>query len=254
MSVLDLSIFFKKVGEHSGQGDGIERAKQAASLAALDLVKPGTRVGLGTGSTVDFFLQGLAGKIRQGFQIEGGVPTSKATERRARELGIPLISEPDYHSIETDIYVDGADRVDKEGCLIKGGGGALLREKLVASHSREVCILVDRTKLIDVFDDSFAVPVECVEFGIENTVAGLAELGCGVALRQAGDELYRTDNGHLIVDCSFAEIPEPLATGLRLSTLTGIVEVGIFSSLLDHLIVGLEDGDYLAWSRSHSLV
>lgn len=245
---MDLSAFFERV-EASGADDGpAELAKKAAADAALALVEPGMRLGLGTGSTVEFFLQGLASRIKDGLQISG-VPTSRTTEKRATELGIPLLGAPDYAELSTDLCVDGADRVDLGGALVKGGGGALFREKMVAGYSRRVCILVDPSKLRRVFDDSFAVPVECLPFGIENTVGALEGLGCRASLRVQDGQPYLTDNGNLIVDCEFAQIPDPVATALRMSALVGVIEVGLFCNLLDYLVVGYSDGRVEEWAR-----
>ena len=247
--MLDLQTFFDQVAQYQDSGVSQDDAKRAAAEAALDLVESGMTLGLGTGSTVEFFLQGLAEKIRQGLQVRG-VPTSQTTRRRATELGIPLYGDPHYPDLRSQLCVDGADRVDTKGCLIKGGGGALFREKLVACHSERVCILVDPSKLRDVLDDSFAVPVECLNFGIDNTVAALAALGCTPRLRGNPESPYLTDNGHVIVDCEFSRIPDPVATALRVSALAGVVEVGLFCDLLDHLIVGYKDGTAASWSRT----
>jgi len=152
-----------------------------------------------------------------------------------------------------DLCVDGADRVDLQGFLIKGGGGALLREKLVASHSSRVCILVDSSKLVTSFDEGFALPVECVPFGVESTMALLAQLDCEPGLRTLDDgQPLCTDNGNYIVDCLFREIPDPGTTLMCLLSLPGVVEVGLFSDLLDVLIVGFADGTTLDWDGSLS--
>lgn len=248
MNLLDK--FFHQVAEHDGGSGSQDEAKKAAAQRILDLVEPGMTLGLGTGSTVDFFLRGLAEKVRDGLLVTG-VPTSGGTERRAKELGIPLKEDQRYPDLSNDLCIDGADRVDREGYLIKGGGGALLREKLVAAHSKRVCILVDPSKLVPVFDDSFPLPVECLTFGIENTLNQLAEVGSSVSLRgaDAGEPLL-TDNGNFIVDCTFARIPDPGTLGLRLKQGLGIVESGIFTGLLDELVVGFPNGTALHWSRS----
>lgn len=244
--MISLLSFFEDVENKSRSVTGSQdRAKRAAAESVLALVEPGMTLGLGTGSTVEFFLQGLAGRVRDGLQIQG-VPTSTQTEKRALELGIPLVGEGEFRVVKNQLCVDGADRVDQAGRLIKGGGGALLREKLVATHSSQVCILVDPTKLIPVFDSSFPLPVECLDFGVENTLEKIAQLGCEVSLRESssGGGL-RTDNGNVIADCVFHQIADPVATELRLSAIPGVVEVGIFSDLLDQLVVGFPDGTAL---------
>lgn len=245
-----LTEFFQELSDKAPVQGPQDAAKQAAAEAALALVEPGMTLGLGTGSTVDFFLQGLARRMAQGLSVKG-VPTSSATERRARELGIPLLEPEGFPCLDNDLCVDGADRVDLRGQLIKGGGGALLREKLVAQNSKQVCILVDPSKMVPVFDQSFPLPVECVQFGIENTLNLLAGMGCEVALRGAAEgQPLLTDNGNFIADCTFPQIPDPQATGLRFKAITGVVEVGIFSSLLDRLVVGYADGSCLQWKGS----
>jgi ribose 5-phosphate isomerase A len=243
---MDLSSFFERVAGREDHDGSQDDAKRAAARQALDLVRSGMKLGLGTGSTVEFFLQGLAERIAEGLDV-AGVPTSKATERRALELGIPLLNAPLFPDLRTDLCVDGADRVDVVGRLVKGGGGALFREKLVAFHSAHVCILVDPSKIRTVLDDSFAIPVECLDFGIDNTVSALAELGCRPVRRISEDGPFVTDNGNAIVDCQFSHIPDATALLLRISAVTGVVEVGLFCDLLDRLVVGFKDGSALSW-------
>lgn len=241
-----LQTFFTTVAKTSCEGSQ-DDAKRAAAQVALDFVKDGMTLGLGTGSTVEFFLQGLAQRIQQEGLKVSGIPTSAATQRRAKELGIPLKGDPDYPVLASDFCVDGADRVDLLGRLVKGGGGALLREKLVATHSQRVCILVDPSKLIDVFDQSFAIPVECVPFGVESTISVLGGFGCQVKLRDKGGSPLVTDNGNVIADCCFQTIPEPVELEQQLLSVPGVVEVGIFSDLLDCLVVGFPDGSAESW-------
>lgn len=249
----NLRSFFEQSQARADQVSGSQdQAKKAAALAALELVESGMTLGLGTGSTVEFFLQGLAERIQAGLDVRG-VPTSSKTEVRARELGIPLVDDGKYPSVENQLCVDGADRVDEAGNLIKGGGGALLREKLVATHSSRVCILVDPTKLVAVFDHTFPLPVECLDFGVNDTVQKIGESGCSVSLRKGrSDEPIRTDNNNVIADCVFQQIVDPVAVELRMLSLPGVMEVGIFSQLLDHLIVGFADGTALQWSADQS--
>jgi ribose 5-phosphate isomerase A len=249
----ELSSFFRQVDAYEGGTGSQDQAKKAAADKILDLVESGMTLGLGTGSTVEFFLQGLALRIQDGLAV-AGVPTSSGTERRARELGIPLLEPEGFPLLKNDICVDGADRVDLRGHLIKGGGGALLREKLVASSSSMVCILVDPSKLVPVFDHTFSLPVECVPFGIQTTIVALTASGCEASLRQvAKGQPLVTDNGNFIVDCSYQLIPDPEALLLRLTGLPGVVEVGIFSNLLDRLVVGFPNGTALEWSSDTGL-
>lgn len=224
-------------------------AKRAAADAVLPLVEDGMTLGLGTGSTVAYFLEGLSRKVRdEGIQVRG-VPTSLGTEQIARQHGIPLVGEGDgkFPLLANDLCVDGADRVDAAGNLIKGGGGALLREKMVAAHSRRLCILVDATKLEPVLSDSFALPVECLSFGVESTLQHLAAQGCRPTVRLKDGQPLVTDNGNVVVDCSFAEIPDPSATQAGLLLIPGVVEVGLFVGMMSTLVLGRPDGTALLW-------
>jgi ribose 5-phosphate isomerase A len=222
-------------------------AKKAAALAAVALVKDGMTLGLGTGSTVAFFLEGLAARIKaEGLRIQG-VPTSRGTEALAAQYGIPLRGGPDFASLANDLCVDGADRVDANGHLIKGGGGALLREKMVAAASQRLCILVDATKLEAVLSDSFALPAECLMFGIDSTMKHLTSLGCAARLRQEAGSPKVTDNGNYVVDCAFPLIPQPAQTQASLWAIPGVVEVGLFVNMMSVLILGRPDGSSRSW-------
>lgn len=225
-------------------------AKLAAATAAVALVEDGMTLGLGTGSTVAYFLEGLARRVRdEGLRVRG-VPTSRGTEALALETGIPLVDRGDFPVLANDMCVDGADRVDQAGHLIKGGGGALLREKMVAASSRRLCILVDASKLEAVLSDSFALPVECLGFGIESTMEHLRARGCVPRLRHKDGRPLLTDNGNLVVDCSFSSIPDPASTQASLLLIPGVVEVGLFVGMMSSLIVGRPDGSALIWPAS----
>lgn len=225
-------------------------AKKAASLEALSLVQDGMTLGLGTGSTVRFFLEGLAKRIEAENLRVWGVPTSVGTERMARELKIPLVEGGERLRLANDLCVDGADRVDNDGQLVKGGGGALLREKLVAFHSQRLCIMVDQTKLVPVLDGGFPVPIECVPFGIDSTIERIEALGCAPRLRQTDQSTMTTDNGNVIVDARFEEIADPASLAASLGMLPGVVEVGLFIHLMSTLVVGRPDGSASVWSRT----
>lgn len=215
-------------------------AKRVAAEAALQYVENGMRVGLGTGSTALEMLELLAERIRNGLTIEG-IPTSEGTAARARELNIPLAT--DYpQRLANQVTLDGADRVDPEGNLIKGGGGALLREKLVARAADKVVIMVDPSKHLPVLGPGFALPVEIVPFGQVETLAALERCGCQPSLRMQGDQPFHTDGGHLIADCVFGPIHDPRALELRLSALVGVVETGLFVGLTDVVVTGHPDG------------
>lgn len=217
-------------------------AKAAAATAALDLVQDGMTLGLGTGSTVAYFLEGLAARRKsEGIEVRG-VPTSLGTQAIAEKFGIPLVSEKDFPLLANDLCVDGADRVDAHGHLVKGGGGALLREKMVAAASRRLCIMVDASKLEPVLTDSFPLPVECVTFGIESTRQHLAALGCVPRLRQVEGQPKLSDNGNYIFDCAFPTISDPATTQAKILAIPGVVEVGLFVSMMSTLILGRPDG------------
>lgn len=217
-------------------------AKQAAGEAALRLVEDGMSLGLGTGSTVDFFLVALARRMQEeGLSIQG-VPTSRATARRARELGLPLTTLEEAG--ELDLAVDGADEVDSGFRLIKGGGGALLREKIVASAARQVAILVDEGKRVERLGRRFHLPVEILPFGWQVTSKKVAALGTTPFLRTGPEgEPFVTDNGNSILDCRFAQgILEPEKLHAALSQIPGVAEVGLFLGLCQVLFVGHADG------------
>jgi ribose 5-phosphate isomerase A len=229
--------------------DAQAEAKKAAALAAVALVEDGMTVGLGTGSTVAYFLEKLAQRVAQeGLRVRG-VPTSLGTQAVAEKVGIPLVSGGAFPDLANDLCVDGADRVDAFGQLIKGGGGALLREKMVAAASRRLCIMVDASKLEPVLSDSFALPVECLAFGIESTLRHLGSRGCQVRLRQRGGEPWLTDNGNYVADCAFPRIDDPAATQATLLAIPGVVEVGLFVDMMSTLILGRPDGSCRLWNR-----
>lgn len=225
-------------------------SKQAAGEAAARLVKNGMRLGLGTGSTVEFFLQALAARIqKEGLRVVG-VPTSKATADRAEALGIPLADLE--HTPELDLVVDGADEVDDEFRLIKGGGGALLREKIVAAASKRVVILIGAGKRVQRLGTTFMLPVEITPFGQSATRRKLEELGpCAAFLRIAADgQPFRTDNGNLILDCRFPKgIANPSALHRKFSETPGVVEVGLFLDLCHAVVEGRDDGSAQIFER-----
>lgn len=201
------------------------------------------RVGLGTGSTARLFLEALAERMEAG-ELEGivGVPTSVDTEERARELGIPLSSLEQAERL--DLVVDGADEVDPQLRLVKGLGGALLWEKIVASAADRMVVVVDDGKLVDRLGRRAPLPVEVVPFGWSIHVPALLELGARPELRRApGGEPFLTDGGHYILDCHFADgIGDPEGVEAALLRRPGIVETGLFLGYADVVVVGQEDG------------
>lgn len=225
-------------------------SKQAAGEAAARLVKNGMKLGLGTGSTVEFFLQALAKRIaKEGLRVTG-VPTSKATADRAEALGIPLTTLE--LTPELDLVVDGADEVDEEFRLIKGGGGALLREKIVAAAAKRVVILVGAGKRVTRLGSTFMLPVEITPFGQGVTRKKLEALGpCTAFLRTAANgQPFLTDNGNLILDCRFPKgITHPASLHRKFSETPGVVEIGLFLDLCHAVVEGRDDGSVQVLER-----
>ena len=201
--------------------------KRAAAEAAVALVENGMVVGLGTGSTASFAVEALAQRHRQGLRFLG-IPTSQQTAALATALGIPLTSFTEHRKI--DLTIDGADEVERGTLnLIKGLGGALLHEKIVASASRELAIVVDGAKLVDRLGTQAPVPVEAIAFGLELTRAALEVLGAEVRLRVSSTgEAFVTDSGNRILDCSFGPIADPARLEERIRRVVGVVESGLF--------------------------
>lgn len=223
-----------------------EAQKRQAAEAALDLVENGMTLGLGTGSTAAFFVTALGARVRDGFDVKG-VPTSEQTRILAEKEGIPLTNLGDAGRL--DLTIDGADEVDTSFRLIKGGGGALLREKIVASASRKVAIIVDEAKCVDHLGH-FPLPIEVVPFGVRVTQQRISELlgvyGEGeVNIRLRTDQFgepYVTDGEHLIVDAAFNKVTNIEGLASSLDSMTGVVDHGLFIDLCDMLIVGSDNG------------
>lgn len=216
-----------------------EALKKLAAEAALDYVKDGYLVGLGTGSTVRHLLAALAQRVRAGLKITG-VPTSEETAELARKAGIPLLTDDDLWPI--DVAIDGADQVDPQLNLIKGGGGALLREKIVTAHARQVVIVVDDTKLVPVLGDTFPLPIEVLPFGWKNTARMIEQVGGKAVRRERNQHVFRTASGHYILDLHMARIDDPAGLEARLNRIPGVIECGLFVGRADILIVGTSRG------------
>jgi ribose 5-phosphate isomerase A len=221
---------------------GIAQLKQQAAWYAVDFVESGMVVGLGHGSTTIFVVRCIAQLLREG-QLQGilGVPCSLHVEEDARQLGIPLTTL-DEHPV-VDLTIDGADEVDPGLNLIKGGGGALLREKIVAQASRREIIVVDESKLSPALGTHWPVPVEVIPFGWRSQAAYLESLGARPVLRQnANGTSFKTDHGNLILDCHFGPISDPAQLAAQLNERAGIVEHGLFLGLATDVIVASEEG------------
>ena len=208
--------------------------KQIAAEKAVEFIEDGMIVGLGTGSTVTYLIKILAQKVDEGLKIKA-VSTSTATSKLAESLGIHILNFDDVGEI--DLTIDGADEVDKNLNGIKGGGGALLFEKIVATSSRKNIWIVDSTKFVDNLG-KFPLPVEVVPFGIEQTVSKLKEAGYNPALRMMDDKIFITDGNHYTVDLHLNKITEPVKLEHELKKLPGIVETGLFINIADMIIVG----------------
>ncbi|HVV33437.1 MAG TPA: ribose-5-phosphate isomerase RpiA [Vitreimonas sp.] len=222
-------------------------AKINAAAAALDFVKDGMVVGLGTGSTSAHFVRLLGERVRQGLRVRG-IPTSEATRSLAEQVGVPLLEISQVPKI--DIDVDGADEVDPAFRLIKGGGGALLREKIVAAASGQMIVIADESKWVNTLG-AFPLPVEVTRFGFAMTSQRIYEAlretkcdGVEVALRVSGkaNEPVITDGGNYIIDAHTERIPAPEALGAALKAIIGVVEHGLFLGLARTVILGKDKG------------
>jgi ribose 5-phosphate isomerase A len=216
--------------------------KKAAAEAAAKLVETGMVVGLGTGSTAAFVVSELGRRVAQeGLRIVG-IPTSERTAEHARSLKIPLATLAEH--TEIDLTIDGADEVERGTLyLIKGHGGALLREKIVAAASKRMAVVADETKLVEHLGTHFSVPVEVVPFGWQATERKLRQLGANPTLRLGADKKpYVTDGGHYIVDCAYGPMQAPKEVAHRLDHVVGTVEHGLFLGFASQVFVGGQRG------------
>ncbi|MCE5296869.1 MAG: ribose-5-phosphate isomerase RpiA [Euryarchaeota archaeon] len=212
--------------------------KKAAAEKAVEFVEDGMVLGLGTGSTTYFAVEAIGRLVTQGYKLQG-VPTSKATEEQARKLGIPLLELDQVDSI--DLTIDGADEVDGNLDLIKGMGGALLREKMVAYISEREIIVVDDSKIVDVLGTKSPLPIEVTRFGHGRTRKHLEALGCRPELK-GGAEPFITDNGNVIYNCRFDSIDNPYSLEIQLKQIPGVVETGLFLRMATSVVVAGKDG------------
>nr|PZN31566.1 MAG: ribose 5-phosphate isomerase A [Chloroflexota bacterium] len=216
--------------------------KRQAAERALDFVRSGMAVGLGSGTTAEIMLRGLAERLRDGRLGDiVGVPTSERTAALARQLGIPLTTLAERP--ELDVALDGADEIGPGLALIKGLGGALLREKIVAAASRQFIVMADSTKLVSRLGARSPVPVEVIPFGRPLCERKLAGLGASPKLRtSASGEVFRTDQGNEILDCAFRTIDDPAATAAAISAIPGVVGHGLFIGMATAAVVAGPDG------------
>lgn len=220
-------------------------AKINAAAAALDFVEDGMKLGLGTGSTAAHFVRLLGERVKKGLKIVG-VPTSEATDRLAREVGVPLMAVERVGAL--DLAVDGADEVDGQFRLIKGGGAALLREKIIAGAAKHFLVIADESKMVETLG-AFPLPVEVTPFGFTLTAQRiygvLKETGCKgreAALRERDGKPVVTDGGNYVIDCKCEEIRDPQALAFALKTITGVVDHGLFLGMARTVIIGKAKG------------
>ncbi len=226
--------------ERHGVSVDRDHLKRAAAKRAVEYVESGMIVGLGTGSTADFVVEELASRVAGGLALVA-IPTSEHTAGLARRLGIPLATFAEHRRI--DLAIDGADEVARTTLdLIKGRGGALLREKIVAAASLRFIVVVDQEKLVGRLGEHAPVPVEVVQFGWQATAAALEKLDAAPALRQAHGRPFVTDGGNFILDCHFGTIDDPERTERLIKMTVGVVESGLFIGRSSAVVVATEGG------------
>jgi ribose 5-phosphate isomerase A len=224
----------------------MSKAKENAALAALDMVESGMTLGLGSGSTAEIFIEYLGDKVKEGLDVRG-IPTSKASEDCAKEFGVPLIDPDKVETIQ--LTIDGADEVDENFQLIKGGGACLLREKIIADASEHMAVIIDPSKMVEKLG-AFALPVEVDPFAVgltaERIYTALRQAGCDeidttIRMAKQGKKPLVTDGGHYIIDCACRVISDPRLTASLLASIPGVMEHGLFVDLADTLIIGEDD-------------
>lgn len=221
--------------------------KKIAGEKAVEFVKDGMILGLGTGSTVYWSILKIGELVQDGLQIRG-IPTSKNTENLANELGIPLLQLSEVDQL--DLAIDGADEANPAFQLIKGGGGALLREKMIASIAKQFIVVADESKYVNQLG-KFPLPVEVVQFGWELTFKKISKIGGNPVLRKLEDgTAYVSDNGNYILDCYFEKIVNPQKLHTMLNMIPGVVENGLFINLADTLIIGKQSGEIEMMDKS----
>lgn len=216
-----------------------DEQKQAAAAKSLDYVENGMTIGLGTGSCAAKMVDLLGVRVKEGLDITG-IPTSDATAQQARALGIKIVGFD--QTVKIDLTIDGTDEVDDQKRLIKGGGGAHLREKIVASMSHKMIVIAEAKKMVKTLG-AFKLPVEIIPFAAPALAPKLEAMGCIAHLRKHADgSEFRTDENNLIFDCAFSAIENPQQLALNLSVLPGVVEHGLFIDMADIVIIGTNEG------------
>lgn len=215
--------------------------KRMAADRAIEQVEQGMVIGIGTGSTAAYMIRALAERLRNGLIIAGAVPTSQASAGLAASLNIPL-TDLDTHP-EIDLAIDGADEIDPHLFLIKGGGGALLREKIVATAARRFLVIGDETKLVERLGTRMPLPIEVIPFATTPVMRRLQSLGATPKLRARDGQVFVTDNSNVILDCVFpGGIDDPPALETRIRSIVGVVATGLFLHMTEHAIVGGPNG------------
>ncbi|MBI0026324.1 ribose-5-phosphate isomerase RpiA [Bartonella sp. M0187] len=219
--------------------------KKAAAAKAVEFVEDGMKLGIGTGSTANEFIRLLALRVKEGLKVTG-VATSERSEQLCRELGIPVASLDEMPSLDLDI--DGADEIGPKMALVKGGGGALLREKIVAFASARMLVIADQSKLVKTLG-AFPLPIEVNPFGLEATKLAIVDvakslgLSGNISLRVKNNKIFVTDGGHFILDASFSRISDPESLSTALFSIPGVVEHGLFLNLANKSVVAMANGE-----------
>lgn len=214
-----------------------DNAKRLAGEASLKHVENGMTLGLGSGSTVYWMMRKLGEYVQEGLDVKG-IASSRQTETWAKSFGVPLTNFRDTQHI--DLAIDGADEVDEAWNLIKGGGGALVREKVIADAADKFVVIIDESKYVSYLGD-FQLPVEILPFGWEVAAKRIENLDGRPSLRKVDGELFVSDNGNYVVDCDFGMINDPVKLHQQLKQLTGVVETGLFINMADDVIAGYAD-------------
>lgn len=223
--------------------------KQMVGEAAARLVKDDMLIGLGTGSTANRFIAALGKRVQAGLRIQGAVSSSQESLNLAAQFGIPCTTLDEHPEI--DLYIDGADEIDPQLQLIKGAGGALLREKVVATAARQFVVVGDVTKKVAQLGHVFPVPVEVVPFACSTVQRRLEQLGALVTVRQKINQIFLTENHNIILDCHFPDgIADAVALDAQLHTIVGVVETGLFLHLASQALIAGPDGIEIIQARS----